>query len=171
MEIEGPETCFPGILDLPPPTTVRCDEVEICIASKVVPGIGDYNLNALTGTYGLCTQSLLEVANLTVDENTPSGFSTPSAKRFRDALNTKIPVTPSRRLRLASTPLTPRTPRSSISSKTQQRSSTYAEAKALFSQSAGSLKVVGRDQERAQISKFISEAVAAKKGGCTYISG
>ncbi|EXJ79119.1 hypothetical protein A1O3_08620 [Capronia epimyces CBS 606.96] len=102
------------------------------------------------------------------DENVPPpAVCTPSATRFKDVLATHTPSTPKHRVRLVGQLLTPRTSRSSTPSKSQN---VYAQARQLFTQ-ASSGKVIGREAERSQLTRFISTSLEAGTGGCTYVSG
>ena len=95
-------------------------------------------------------------------------FSTPSTTRFKNALSSS-PDTPKRRVQVLGGLLTPRTPRSSIS--TQREHNIYARARQLFSQSSAPSKLVGRETERQQLSELVRNAKISGKGSCTYISG
>lgn len=110
-------------------------------------------------------------ANSRTDENDlPAEFKTPIATRFKDAWADAAPKTPKHRVRLTGKPLTPRTPRT-LSTPISKTRTAYALARDLFSQSTSPKKLVGRDTERAQLRSFISDAIASKRGGCTYVSG
>ncbi|KAK5306579.1 AAA ATPase [Exophiala xenobiotica] len=101
------------------------------------------------------------------DENIPPAiFSTPATARFRDALATP-PSTPKHRVHLGGRLLTPRASRVFTPSKAQN---VYSQARQLFTQASNG-KVIGREAERGQLSKFISNAIGNKKGGCAYVSG
>lgn len=110
-------------------------------------------------------------ANSWTDENEiPVELKTPIATRFKDALADTAPKTPKHRVRLSGKPLTPRTPRT-LSTPTSKTQTVYALARDLFTQSTSPKRLVGRDTERAQLRSFISDAIASKRGGCTYVSG
>ena len=114
------------------------------------------------------TPVLVDDHVLPSDENLPpSNFSTPSSVRFKDALASATPRTPRHRVRLAGKLLTPQSSRSSLSSKSQ---TVYSQARHLFTHASNG-KVIGREAERSQLSKFISEALETRTGGCTYVSG
>jgi cell division control protein 6 len=107
------------------------------------------------------TKALVEVHQ---DEKTVPG--TPSR---RDAK--KIPATPRHRVIIgsalrASTPQTPRTPGTQFTGP-----SVYNQARQLFSRCANPGKLVGRDDERRQLSAFVENSVGSKSGGCLYVSG
>ncbi|SMR55422.1 unnamed protein product [Zymoseptoria tritici ST99CH_1A5] len=104
----------------------------------------------------------------TIGENTR--IATPTTPRHRNALSKKIPVTPSRHGTLfARGQLTPRSPRTPRTPGTA--TSVYNQARQIFTRSSNPGKLVGRDEERAQLSEFISTASAAKSTGCLYVSG
>lgn len=70
-------------------------------------------------------------------------------------------------MRLAGRLLTPRSSRTSTPSRSQN---VYAQARQLFTQASNG-KVIGREAERTQLTKFISVAIESRVGGCTYVSG
>ncbi|KAI9717542.1 MAG: hypothetical protein M1812_004683 [Candelaria pacifica] len=95
---------------------------------------------------------------------------TPQTPRHRDALSKKIPVTPRHRVTVAGNPLTPRTPRTPSTS-SNSVPTVYNAARQLFVRSANPGKLVGRDEERAELSAFIQERMATSSGGGLYVSG
>ncbi|RMD43872.1 hypothetical protein DV735_g1227, partial [Chaetothyriales sp. CBS 134920] len=101
-------------------------------------------------------------------ENLPVPFSTPSTTRFKDVFAASPVSTPKHRVKLAGSLLTPRSNRTPT---TPRSKSVYASARQLFSQSANPSHIVGRDAERQQLRSFVDDALAAKRGGCTYVSG
>ena len=102
------------------------------------------------------------------DENIPpSDVSTPSALRFKDVFALPTPSTPKHRVRLGGRLLTPRSSQSTTPSRSHN---VYSQARQLFTQ-AGTSKIIGREAERAQLNKFIRDAMEAGVGGCTYVSG
>ena len=93
----------------------------------------------------------------------------PSTPSRRDA--EKIPATPRHRVIIGSalrvsTPQTPRTPGTLFTGP-----SVYNQARQLFSRCANPGKLVGRDDERQQLSSFVENSVKSKAGGCLYVSG
>lgn len=93
----------------------------------------------------------------------------PSTPSRRDAK--KIPATPRHRVIIGSalrvsTPQTPRTPGTLFTGP-----SVYNQARQLFSRCANPGKLVGRDDERQQLSSFVENSVKSKAGGCLYVSG
>lgn len=96
-------------------------------------------------------------------------FSTPSASRFKNALDS-TPSTPKHRVRVLSGLLTPRTPRTIDATKPREQN-VYAQARQLFTQSAAPAKLIGRDSERQQLRDFITNSASTCLGGCTYVSG
>ncbi|KIX07123.1 uncharacterized protein Z518_05100 [Rhinocladiella mackenziei CBS 650.93] len=114
------------------------------------------------------TQPIEDQSLQVSDENVPPlTVSTPSTARFKDALAAFSPSTPKHRVRLAGRLLTPRSPCSSTPSRSQN---VYSQARQLFTQASHG-KVIGRDAERSQLTKFISSAIENRVGGCTYVSG
>ncbi|RMZ78233.1 hypothetical protein DV738_g4061, partial [Chaetothyriales sp. CBS 135597] len=101
-------------------------------------------------------------------ENLPLPFSTPSTTRFKDVFAASPFSTPKHRVKVAGSLLTPRSNRTPT---TPRCKSVYAAARQLFTQSANPSQLVGRDAERQQLRSFIDNALAAKRGGCTYVSG
>lgn len=67
-------------------------------------------------------------------------------------------------------PLTPRTPRTP-STPSNSVPTLYNAARQLFVRSAHPGRLVGRDNERAELDEFIQKRVAARRGGCLYVSG
>ncbi|ETN38632.1 uncharacterized protein HMPREF1541_06669 [Cyphellophora europaea CBS 101466] len=101
-------------------------------------------------------------------ENVPPSSSTPTALRFKDALARSLPSTPRHRVRLGGKLLTPRSQRSVEKNRPY---SVYAAARQLFTQASSPTRIIGRDEERAQLQSFISAGVKTGKGGCLYVSG
>ncbi|KAL9095637.1 MAG: hypothetical protein Q9165_002069 [Trypethelium subeluteriae] len=95
---------------------------------------------------------------------------TPKTPRHRDALSKKAPVTPRHRVGLVGKPLTPRTPRTP-STPSNLGLTVYNEARLLFSRSSNPGPLVGREEERAELAKFIEDHVDGHRGGCLYVSG
>jgi cell division control protein 6 len=73
-------------------------------------------------------------------------------------------------VRLPGKPLTPRTPRtcSILSSKC---ATIYTDARQLFSQNGSPSKLIGRDEEKGELTMFVSQAVRSQSGGSIYVSG
>lgn len=101
------------------------------------------------------------------DEKKASPTDSPQTPRHRDALSKKVLVTPTHRVRVAATPLTPRTP----SSPSNAAGSVYSQARQIFARCTEPGALVGRDDERAELSAFISQRMDSEEGGCLYISG
>ncbi|CAF9926059.1 MAG: AAA ATPase [Heterodermia speciosa] len=100
-------------------------------------------------------------------ENTQ--LATPKTPRHRDALSKRVPVTPRHRVGLVGKPSTPhalRTPSTPNSLPTL-----YNDARKLFVRSADPGRLVGRDEERAELSSFIQGGIKSQKGRCLYVSG
>ncbi|RYP24775.1 hypothetical protein DL765_000321 [Monosporascus sp. GIB2] len=93
---------------------------------------------------------------------------TPSTPRFRDAL-ARVPVTPRHRVMSPariSKRLTPQTPLTPTAVQT-----VYHHARKLFSRSANSGQLVGRDAERQQLKGFLQRCSKPNPSGCMYVSG
>lgn len=82
----------------------------------------------------------------------------------------KVPATPRHRVIIGGaarlTPKTPRTP-----STPSAGTSVYNQARQLFSRCANPGRLVGRDEERQQLSSFVESSVNSGSGGCLYVSG
>ena len=100
----------------------------------------------------------------------PEQVPTPQTPRHRDALSKKVPVTPRHRVGLVGKPLTPRTPRTP-STPSNSVLTVYNQARLLFSRSSNPGLLVGREEERAELVKFISNHVDGSRSGCLYVSG
>lgn len=109
-------------------------------------------------------ESRVELAPFKVSKPAASAItSTPKTpSRHRDALAKKVQVTPRHRA-LVGTPRTPRTP--------SNGASVYNQARQLFARCSNPGKLIGRDEERSQLSNFIKNAIEAKSTGCLYVSG
>ena len=92
--------------------------------------------------------------------------STPTTPRHRDA-QVKVPITPRHRVLLGGgTPRTPRTPTTPSNANT-----VYHRARQLFSRCSAPGKLIGREDERREISTFLKNSVESSSSGCLYISG
>lgn len=95
---------------------------------------------------------------------------TPSTPRHRDALASKVAVTPRHRLVLAGRPLTPRTPHTSGTPR-HTAPTVYNEARQVFARGTAPTALFGRGEERKELHDFISTRVKSNKSGCIYVSG
>lgn len=93
----------------------------------------------------------------------------PSTPPHRDALSKKVPITPRHRVLLAGGHGTPRTPRTAGTP--SHSSSVYHQARQLFSRCSAPGRLVGRDEERKELSGFVDAALESKSAGCLYVSG
>ncbi|KAH7391956.1 cell division control protein Cdc6 [Pyrenochaeta sp. MPI-SDFR-AT-0127] len=95
---------------------------------------------------------------------------TPSTPRHRDALASKVAVTPRHRLILAGRPLTPRTPHTAGTPR-HTAPTVYNEARQAFARGLAPTALFGREVEKQELQNFISTRVKTKKPGCIYVSG
>lgn len=93
---------------------------------------------------------------------------TPQTPRHRDAF--AKPATPRHRVLLTGKPLTPRTPRTSMTPG-GSISTIYSRARQLFTRSSEPGKLIGREVEKDELSAFIQGCMKKTAGGCTYVSG
>lgn len=97
----------------------------------------------------------------------PTPVTTPQTPRHRDALSKKVAVTPRHRVQISHSPATPRTP----SSPSTAAANVYNQARQLFARCTDPGVLIGRDDEKKQLSTFISECIDSSSAGCLYISG
>ncbi|GAB7349570.1 hypothetical protein MBLNU459_g0264t1 [Dothideomycetes sp. NU459] len=109
------------------------------------------------------TKKTLEVEN---DGKKPALISTPQTPRHRDALSKKVAVTPRHRVQISN----PTTPRGSSTPKSPLIN-VYNQARQVFARCTDSGVLIGREEERQQLSNFVSDGISSQKGGCLYISG
>lgn len=95
---------------------------------------------------------------------------TPSTPRHRDALASKVAVTPRHRLIIAGRPLTPRTPHTPGTPR-HAGPTVYNEARQVFARGSAPTSLYGREKERSELESFISTRTKSKKSGCIYVSG
>lgn len=98
------------------------------------------------------------------------GKDTPATPRHRDAASKKVAITPRHRVLLAGSKLNPGTPRTPASP-SNACSALYRQARQLFSRSSTSGKLIGREEEKAELSNFIAARLESKSAGCLYVSG
>ncbi|KAF2109099.1 cell division control protein Cdc6 [Lophiotrema nucula] len=96
--------------------------------------------------------------------------ATPQTPRHRDALASKVAVTPRHRLIVAGRPSTPRTPHTPTTPR-HVAPTVYNEARQVFARGSSPMALFGRDAERKELETFISTRTRAKKSGCIYVSG
>ena len=101
-------------------------------------------------------------------ENIPQ-LPTPKTPRHRDALSKRVPITPRHRIGLVSQPLTPRS--SHKISTPQHKTSVYSAARQLFTRSKEPSQLVGRTDEREELTTFFQTRLSARSGGALYVSG
>lgn len=93
---------------------------------------------------------------------------TPSKRR--DAVSKLVPATPRRRVMVAGKTLTPRTPDTLFTPRSSV-STVYNAARQLFARSSDPGRLVGREEERKELTSFINTCIDTSSGGCTYVSG
>ncbi|PSK55357.1 Cell division control protein 18 [Elsinoe australis] len=91
----------------------------------------------------------------------------PITPRHRDSA-TKKPVTPQTRVLVPGSILTPRTP---LTPSTVTKASPYAQVRQLFTGCSEHGLLVGRQDERQQVTDFVSHCLDESTGGCLYVSG
>ncbi|KAF1971529.1 cell division control protein Cdc6 [Bimuria novae-zelandiae CBS 107.79] len=96
--------------------------------------------------------------------------ATPSTPRHRDALASKVAVTPRHRLIATGRPLTPRTPHTP-STPRNTITTVYNDARHLFVRGSAPTALFGREAERKELHTFISTRTKSNKSGCIYVSG
>lgn len=115
----------------------------------------------------------------TAKENSPSKAYIPSPEkpavtpctpRHRDALASKVAVTPRHRLIVAGRPLTPRTPHTPGTPR-HTGPTVYNEARQVFARGSAPPALYGRENERTELENFISTRTKSKESGCIYVSG
>ncbi|KZF26897.1 cell division control protein Cdc6 [Xylona heveae TC161] len=96
--------------------------------------------------------------------------TTPQTPRHRDAVSKRLPVTPRHRIQVAAKPLTPRTPQTPCTP-SSTCSTVYNVARSLFVRNSNPGQLVGRENERKELSEFVQKRLQSKNGGCVYVSG
>lgn len=100
-------------------------------------------------------------------EPKPKSLSaTPQTPRHRDAFAGKVTITPRHRVLISNSPSTPRTP-----STPSGLNNVYNQARQIFSRCTDPGVLVGREEEKSQLSTFMSDRLDSENGGCLYISG
>lgn len=94
-------------------------------------------------------------------------ITTPQTPRHRDALSKKVAITPRHRVQISNSPATPRSP----STPSNGASNVYNQARQLFARCTDPGVLIGREEEKAQLSAFISTCIQSNHGGCLYLSG
>ncbi|KAK4985423.1 AAA ATPase [Elasticomyces elasticus] len=107
------------------------------------------------------------------EDGKPTPVATPQTPRHRDALSKKVPATPRHRVLAVGSKFTPRTPRTprTPSSPFNYATGVYNDARQAFTHRSQGSRLVGRDDEKNEVSSFISPRLESKAGGCLYISG
>ncbi|KAF2725437.1 cell division control protein Cdc6 [Polychaeton citri CBS 116435] len=148
-------------LSVHPAKKTRCATRSASAQQSLAPGVPS------TGVTNVFKQTKAGVEPFSDEKE---NAATPRTPRHRDALAQKVTLTPRHRVLVAGTqrtPKTPRTPRSPLNGGT----AIYNQARQLFSRCAVPGKLVGRDAERAELSKFVNDRLESSRGGCVYVSG
>ncbi|KFY77342.1 hypothetical protein V499_03241 [Pseudogymnoascus sp. VKM F-103] len=142
----------------------------------------DVSLKSSPGKHnGAATRAVLQptqikkhfntVKSVEADENAKIiQVKTPQTPRHRDALSKQVPTTPRHRVTVTGTAGTPRTPRTP-STPSGSSSTIYNVARQLFTRSSDPGRLIGREEERLELSSFINTSISTTTGGCTYVSG
>ncbi|OBT50929.1 hypothetical protein VE04_08598, partial [Pseudogymnoascus sp. 24MN13] len=142
----------------------------------------DVSLKSSPGKHsGAATRTVLQptqikkhfntVKSVEADENAKViQVKTPQTPRHRDALSKQVPTTPRHRVTVTGTAGTPRTPRTP-STPSGSSSTIYNVARQLFTRSSDPGRLIGREEERLELSSFINTSISTTTGGCTYVSG
>ena len=102
------------------------------------------------------------------DQENVCQLPTPKTPRHKHVL-AKVPITPRHRIGLTARP-TPS--KSSLTPASLARTtSVYNDARQLFTKGADSGRLVGRTDERAELTDFITSCLSSHSGGAMYISG
>jgi len=101
----------------------------------------------------------------------PRQLECPKTPRRRDSVKKPV-TTPRHRVSAVGKPLTPRhgklfSPTSVMATPT----SILTTAKALFSRSSAPGPLIGRDDEKKQLTEFLEPRISSRSGGCLYVSG
>ena len=163
--------------ELEDPFGVSSDEARSTTRPSIREGrvaLSSAKLNGLAKSSSISNSMLVESYKrslLIIEAESPKNIQllTPSTPRHLDVLSKKIPVTPRHRSIATGKPITPNTPRTpSFPSDAQ---TIYQSAKQLFIRSTNPGRLVGRDEERSNVSAFLKAATASMSGHCIYISG
>ncbi|KAG7112296.1 Cell division control protein 18 like [Verticillium longisporum] len=93
---------------------------------------------------------------------------TPQTPRHRDAF-AKAPITPRHAVMSAGKLFRRMTPQTPLTPAAQQ--TVYHHARQLFARGADPGQLVGREEEKARLSKFVDQCSSSAPSGCLYISG
>ncbi|RPA90795.1 cell division control protein Cdc6 [Choiromyces venosus 120613-1] len=101
----------------------------------------------------------------------PKQLECPKTPRHRDSVKKPV-TTPRHRVSVVGKPLTPRHGKLfSPTSVTATPTSVLTTAKALFSRSSAPGRLIGRDDEKKQLTEFLQPRISSRSGGCLYVSG
>ncbi|CUS13798.1 unnamed protein product [Tuber aestivum] len=101
----------------------------------------------------------------------PKQLECPKTPRHRDSVKKPV-TTPRHRVSAVGKPITPRHGKLfSPTSVAATPTSVLTTAKALFSRSSAPGRLIGRDDEKKQLTEFLGPRISSRSGGCLYVSG
>ncbi|KAG0641123.1 P-loop containing nucleoside triphosphate hydrolase protein [Tuber brumale] len=101
----------------------------------------------------------------------PKQLECPKTPRHRDSVKKPV-TTPRHRVSAVGKPITPRHGKLfSPTSVTATPTSVLTTAKALFSRGSTPGRLIGRDNEKRQLTEFLEPRISSHSGGCLYVSG
>ena len=114
----------------------------------------------------VCRAAAVEV----YQDGTIDRTASPTTPRHRDSILKKGLVTPRHRILIAGKPATPRSTTTS-STPSNPVTAVYNQARSLFSRCSNPGKIIGRDNEKKELSCFLETCIESNSGGCLYVSG
>jgi cell division control protein 6 len=145
--------------------------MELDEPTKLIPSTSRPSKHGVVGVRVALSPSKRCQSIIENDGNTtPIQIRTPQTPRNRDALSKQTPITPRHRVLVARKPLTPVTPRSSVTPG-GSLTTIYSKARQIFTRSTEPGRLIGREAEREELSTFIQGCITKVSGGCTYVSG
>ncbi|PWW76256.1 cell division control protein Cdc6 [Tuber magnatum] len=101
----------------------------------------------------------------------PKQLECPKTPRHRDSVKKPV-TTPRHRVSAVGKPITPRHGKLfSPTSVTATPTGVLTTAKALFSRSSAPGQLIGRNNEKKQLTEFLEPRISSHSGGCLYVSG
>lgn len=110
-----------------------------------------------------------KAAAITVEKKVDAQFDIPQTPRHRDSAR-KVPITPRHRVLVPGKQLTPRTP---VTPSTPRSNTVtiYNKGREVFAKGNVPSSLYGREKERAHLESFISSRIHSRSSGCIYVSG